>query len=79
LDDGQSRWRSFATSMATNLSLLILLLIIGAIHHQVVVKKMRTDAPYLPVEPPKPPKVEVPKIKVVVPPKLEIAKVEPAR
>jgi len=79
LNDEQSRWGSFATSMVANASLLILLLIIGTIHHQVVVKKMRTDALYFPVEPPKPPKVEVAKIKIVAPPKLEIAKVEPPK
>ena len=80
LDDGKSRWGSLATSMVTNVTILILLLIIGAIHHQVVVKKMQADALLFPVEPPKPPKVEVPKVKVVAPPqppKLEIAKVEP--
>ena len=64
LDDGNSRWGSLATSMVTNVTILILLLIIGAIHHQVVVKKMQADALLFPVEPPKPPKVEVPKVKV---------------
>src|ERR1700753_677417 len=82
LDDGNSRWGSLATSMVTNVTILILLLIIGAIHHQVVVKKMQADALLFPVDPPKPPKVEVPKVKVVAPPqppKLEIAKVEPPK
>jgi TonB family protein len=82
LDDGQSRWGSLATSMVTNVTILILLLIIGAIHHQVVVKKMQADALLFPVEPPKPPKVEVPKVKVVAPPqppKLEVAKIEPPK
>ena len=55
LDDGNSRWGSLATSMVTNVTILILLLIIGAIHHQVVVKKMQADALLFPVEPPKPP------------------------
>jgi hypothetical protein len=79
LNDGQSRWGSFAISMVANVIVLILLLIIGAIHHQVVVKKTRAEELYFPVEPPKPPKVEVPKIKVVAPPKLEIARVEPPK
>jgi TonB family protein len=82
LDDGGNRWGSLATSMVTNVTLLILLLIIGAIHHQVVVKKMQADALLFPVEPPKPPKVEIPKVKVVAPPqppKLEIAKIEPPK
>jgi TonB family protein len=82
LDDGGNRWGSFATSMVTNVTILILLLIIGAIHHQVVVKKMQADALLFPVEPPKPPKVEVPKVKVVAPPqppKIEIAKIEPPK
>ena len=82
LDDGQNRWGSFATSMVTNVTILILLLIIGAIHHQVVVKKMQADALLFPVEPPKPPKVVVPKVKVVAPPqppKIEIAKMEPPK
>jgi TonB family protein len=82
LDDGGKRWGSFATSMVTNVTILILLLIVGAIHHQVVVKKMQADALLFPVEPPKPPKVEVPKVKVVAPPqppKIEIAKVEPPK
>lgn len=34
LDDGKSRWGSLATSMGANMTLLILLLIIGAIRHQ---------------------------------------------
>jgi len=55
LDDGGKRWGSLATSMVTNVTLLILLLIIGAIHHQVVVKKMQAHALLFPVEPPKPP------------------------
>src|SRR5882757_5023905 len=60
LDDGGNRWGSLATSMVTNVTLLILLLIIGAIHHQVVVKKMQADALLFPVEPPKP-EIEPPK------------------
>jgi TonB family protein len=82
LDDGKGRWGSLATSMVTNVTILILLLIIGAIHHQVVVKKMQADALLFPVEPPKPPKVVVPKVKVIAPPqppKIEIAKIEPPK
>src|SRR3954447_18638700 len=82
LDEGKGRWGSLATSMVTNVTILILLLIIGAIHHQVVVKKMQADALLFPVEPPKPPKVVVPKVKVVAPPqppKIEIARVEPRK
>jgi TonB family protein len=82
LDEGKGRWGSLATSMVTNVTILILLLIIGAIHHQVVVKKMQADALLFPVEPPKPPAPVVPKVKVVAPPqppKLEIAKVEPPK
>ena len=80
LDDGGKRWGSFATSMVTNVTILILLLIIGAIHHQVVVKKMAAEALILPVEQPKPPTPVVPKVKVVAPPpKIEIAKVEPPK
>lgn len=82
LTDDRKRWRSFATSMVTNVTILILLLIVGAIHHQVVVKKMQADALLFPVEPPKPPKVVIPKVKVVAPPqppKLEVAKIEPPK
>ena len=68
LDEGKGRWGSLATSMVTNVTILILLLIIGAIHHQVVVKKMQADALLFPVEPPKPPAPVVPKVKVVAPP-----------
>lgn len=82
LDEGKGRWGSLATSMVTNVTILILLLIIGAIRHEVVVKKMQAQELILPVEQPKPPKVEVPKVKVVAPPqppKLEIAKIEPPK
>jgi TonB family protein len=82
LDDSKGRWGSLATSMVTNVTILILLLIIGAIHHQVVVKKMQADALLFPVEQPKPPTPVVPKVKVVAPPqppKIEIAKVEPPK
>ena len=82
LTDDRNRWRSFATSMVTNVTILILLLIVGAIHHQVVVKKMQADALLFPVEPPPKPKVEVPKVKVVAPPqppKLQVAKIEPPK
>jgi TonB family protein len=82
LDEGKGRWKSLATSMVTNVTILILLLIIGAIHHQVVVKKMTAEALLMPVEPPKPPAPVVPKVKVVAPPqppKLEIAKIEPPK
>ena len=44
----RSRWGSLATSMVTNVTILILLLIIGAIHHQVVVKKMAGRSAALP-------------------------------
>jgi TonB family protein len=80
LDDERNRWGSFATSMITNVTILILLLIIGAIHHQVVVKKMQAAELLMPVEPPKPPTPVVPKVKVVAPPpKILIAKVEPPK
>jgi TonB family protein len=86
LDDGQKRWGSFGVSMVTNVAILILLLIIGAVHHQVVVKKMQADALLFPVEPPKPPKVVVPKVKVVIPPippkieaKMEAPKIQPPK
>ena len=81
LDDGKGRWRSFGASMVTNVCILALLLIIGAVHHQVVVKKMQADALLFPVELPKPPKVTPPKVKIVVPPipKVEVAKIEPPK
>jgi hypothetical protein len=79
LNDGQSRWGSFAVSIVANVIVLILLVIIGAIHHQMVVKKTRAEQLYFSVEPAKAPKVEVPKVKVVAPPKLEIVKVEPPK
>ena len=81
LDDGKNRWGSFGVSMVTNVTILALLLIIGAIHHQVVVKKMQADALLFPVEPPKPPKVVIPKVKVIAPPvpKIEVAKLEPPK
>ncbi len=49
LDDGNSRARSFGVSMVTNIAILALLLLIGAVHHQVVVKKMQADALLFPV------------------------------
>jgi hypothetical protein len=61
LDDGRNRWGSFATSMVTNVTILILLLIIGAIHHQVVVKKMQADQLLFPVEQPKLPRWSPPR------------------
>lgn len=79
LEDGQNRWGSFGVSMMTNVAILILLVLIGAVHHQVVVKKMQADALLFPVEPPKPPKPVVPKVKVVAPPKVELAKIEPPK
>jgi TonB family protein len=80
LDEGRNRWGSFATSMVTNVTILILLLIIGAIHHQVVVKKMQADQLLFPVEQPPKPKVDVPKVKVIPPPpKIEVAKMEPPK
>ncbi len=82
LDDGRGRWRSFGASMVTNISILALLLIISAVHHQVVVKRMQADQLLFPVELPKPPKIEPPKVKVVAPPtppKIEVAKIEPPK
>lgn len=82
LDDGQGRWRSFGASMVTNISILALLLIVGAVHHQVVVRKMQADQLLFPVELPKPPKITPPKVKVVappMPPKIEVAKIEPPK
>ena len=82
LDDGQGRWRSFGASMVTNVVILALLVIVGAVHHQVVVKKMQADQLLFPVELPKPPKITPPKVKIVAPPtppKVEIAKIEPPK
>ena len=78
LDEGKGRWGSLATSMVTNVTILILLLIIGAIHHQVVVKKMQADALLFPVQPPKleVAKIEPPKI---LPPKPEIEPPKPVK
>jgi TonB family protein len=67
LDDGKNRWGSFGVSMVTNAGILLLLVLVGAVHHEVVVRKMQADALLFPVEPPKP-KVVIPKVKVVMPP-----------
>lgn len=79
LDTGQGRWRSFGASMATNVAILAFLLLVTVAHHQVVVKRLEASQVMFPVDVPKPPKIEVPKVKIVAPPKVELAKLDPPK
>ncbi len=80
LEVEEGRWRSFGASMITNVAIVAFLLAVTIAHHQVVVRHMQAAELLLPVEvAPPPPKVEVPKVKIVAPPKVEIAKLEPPK
>ncbi len=79
LEEEKGRWRSFGASMITNIAILAFLLLVTIAHHQVVVKHMQAAELLLPVEVPPPPKVEVPKVKIVAPPQPVIAKLDPPK
>jgi TonB family protein len=79
LEEPQGRWRSFGTSLITNGAIVALLLVIGAVHHEVVKKQLQASEIILPVELPKPPPIVVPKVKFVPPPTPEVAKLEPPK
>ncbi len=79
LQEDKGRWRSFGASAITNAAILALLLLLTVAHHQMVVKRELSQTVLLPVEVPKPPKVVVPKVKIVAPPKPLLAKLDPPK
>ncbi len=79
LEEPQGRWRSFGTSLITNSAILALLLIIGAVHHEVTKKTLQASEIILPVEAPKPPPIVAPKVKFAPPPTPMVVKLEPPK
>ncbi len=79
LPEPQGRWGSFGISLITNVVLLtILLLFTAAQIHKVAKQKYIQNLTFL-SEPPPPPKIVVPKVKVFAPPQPQVVKLEPPK
>ena len=79
LPEEEGRWRSFGVSFVTNVTIAVLLLLFTAAKIHQVQREKYNETLILPVEPPPPPKVVVPKVKVFAPPQPVLAKLEPPK
>ncbi|MGC2403247.1 MAG: energy transducer TonB [Acidobacteriaceae bacterium] len=79
LPEPEGRWGSFGVSMVTNLIIMALLLLFTAAIHKVEKQKYNETLIFPPVEVPPPPKIIVPKVKVIAPPQPEMVKLTPPK
>ena len=80
LPEEEGRWRSFGASMATNISIAALVLLLTAAVHKVEKQKYIEHMVFSENTPPPPqPKVVVPKVKVIAPPQPQIVKLDPPK
>jgi TonB family protein len=80
LPEPEGRWGSFGVSMATNLAIMALVILLTAAVHKVQKEKYIEHMVFTEKqEPPPPPKIVVPKVKVIAPPQPEMVKLEPPK
>jgi TonB family protein len=80
LPEPEGRWGSFGVSMATNLAIMALVILLTAAVHKVQKEKYIEHMVFTEKqEPPPPPKVVIPKVKVIAPPQPEVVKLEPPK
>jgi TonB family protein len=80
LPEPEGRWGSFGVSMATNLTIMALVVLLTAAVHKVEKQKYIEHMVFTEKqEPPPPPKVVIPKVKVIAPPQPEVVKLEPPK
>jgi TonB family protein len=78
LPEAEGRWGSFGVSMVTNLTIMALLLLFTAAVHKVQ-KAKYNETLIFPQEVPPPPKIIVPKVKVIAPPQPQMVKLTPPK
>src|SRR6201992_1576654 len=78
LPEPEGRWGSFGVSMVTNILIMSLLILLTAAIHKVE-KQKYNETLILPQEVPPPPKIIVPKVRVIAPPQPEVVKLTPPK
>jgi TonB family protein len=78
LPEPEGRWGSFGVSMVSNLAIMALVLLFTAAVHKVTKEKYNQTLIF-PQEVPPPPKIIVPKVKVIAPPQPEMVKLTPPK
>jgi TonB family protein len=78
LPEPEGRWGSFGVSMVSNLAIMALILLFTAAVHKVT-KEKYNQTMIFPTEVPPPPKIIVPKVKVIAPPQVEMVKLTPPK
>src|ERR1700761_2654442 len=78
LPEPEGRWGSFGVSMVTNILVMSLLILLTAAIHKVE-KQKYNETLIFPQEVPPPPKIIVPKVKVIAPPQPQMVKLTPPK
>src|SRR5258708_11735335 len=78
LPEPEGRWGSFGISMVTNVIIMSLLILLTAAIHKVE-KQKYNETLIFPQEVPPPPKIIVPKVRVIAPPQPEVVKLTPPK
>src|SRR6201994_2472190 len=78
LPEPERRWGSFGASMVTNVIIMSLLILFTAAIHKVE-KQKYNETLIFPQEVPPPPKIIVPKVRVIAPPQPEVVKLTPPK
>ena len=80
LPEPEGRWGSFGVSMVTNLTIMVLVVLLTAAVHKVQKEKYIEHMVFVQQNtPPPPPKVVIPKVKVIAPPQPQVVKLEPPK
>ncbi len=80
LPEPEGRWGSFGVSMVTNLTIMVLVVLLTAAVHKVQKEKYIEHMVFVQQNtPPPPPKPIIPKVKVIAPPQPQVVKLEPPK
>ena len=80
LPEPEGRWGSFGVSMVTNLTIMVLVVLLTAAVHKVQKEKYIEHMVFVEQNtPPPPPKPIIPKVKVIAPPQPQVVKLEPPK
>src|ERR1700678_906993 len=80
LPEPEGRWGSFGVSMVTNLTIMVLVVLLTAAVHKVEKQKYIEHMVFVQQNtPPPPPKPIIPKVKVIAPPQPQVVKLEPPK
>ncbi len=80
LPEPEGRWGSFGVSMVTNLTIMVLVVLLTAAVHKVQKEKYIEHMVFVEQHtPPPPPKPIIPKVKVIAPPQPQVVKLDPPK